>query len=267
MSFEHLLRRDRDKRSPESSQRKREQAREIEQWRAAQVAQAAKGARVRVKPEDVRKAKAENEKREEELRRALNGVEEVGMQSTRRLDDTYYAILEKATTLRSVVANLQQLSEEGRKMHRHFEEDAQELERMTSETLDGFGDFQQQEKAIGELVEKLKGSKTETDALNKRLENARNRVEAYEHRENEKQSNRRKQWHATWGALAGLLVLVIAIISLKSHRSATSHLDGMNKPRMVDWADQAASAAEVLSSKLRPSPSEDPYLKELFEEL
>lgn len=269
ISFEHLLRR--EKKSPDSSRRgsgSQQQQREINEWRAQQQAHAEEEARRRVEPEDVEKAKAENAKREEELRQSLKSAEDLGMRSTRQLDDTYYAILEKASILRSTVASLQQLAEESRKMHKHFRDDSETLEEETKQNIDAFGNFDEQEKTITELVDKLKGSKGETDKLNERLEAARNRIEAFEKREHAKQAKRRKQWQATWGTLVGVLVLVLAILILKHHRYAAQRLDGVGKT-LVSVGDMAEDAASRLPTMLKPapSPSEDPYLRKLFDEL
>lgn len=269
ISFDSFLRR--DKKSPDSSRRGsagQQQQRELNEWRAKQQAQAEKEARRSVRPEHVEKAKALNARREEELRQSLKEVEEVGMSSTRQLDDTYYAVLEKASILRSTVASLQQLAEEAKRMHTHFQEDAETLERETRENIEGFGNFDEQEKTINELVGKLKGSKSDTDKLNERLEAARNRIEAYEKRENAKRSKRRKQWNATWGTLVGVLVLLVAVLLLKHHRHVAYQLDGVGT-RLAQAGDVVESAASHLPAKLRPtpSPSEDPYLRKLFDEL
>lgn len=157
-------------------------------------------AQKQVRPEDVDKAKKENERREEELRTSLKNVEDIGMNSTRQLDETYYAILEKASNLHATVASLQQLANESKAMHTSFEEDTSNLEKETKENLDSFGNFDQQEKAINDLVSKLQASKGTTDNLNDRLESARLRVEAYEASENAKQSKRRTRLRITYGS-------------------------------------------------------------------
>ena len=81
------------------------------------------------------------------------------MSSTRQLDDTYYAILEKASILRSTVASLQQIADESRKMHSNFQEDTSKLEQDTKQNLESFGNFEQQEKTINDLVNKLQASR------------------------------------------------------------------------------------------------------------
>lgn len=266
ISFDHLLRR--DKKSPDSSRRgsgsQQQHQRDVNEWRERQ-AQAEREERLRVKPEDVEKARLANVKREEELRQSLKSVEEVGMSSTRQLDDTYYAILEKASILRSTVVSLQQLAEESRRMHQHFGEDTEQLEKETRQNLESFGSFEQQEQAIDDLVSKLNDSKGETDKLNERLTAARNRVEAYERRDNAKQVKRKKRWQATWGTLLGISVLVMALMLLRNYRQVTRNLGGVGE----HLARAGDIAHDVLPSGLRPpaKPSEDPYLSKLFDDL
>lgn len=81
VTFDSILRRG-DKRSPDSSRRGSGNP-QNQDWDFAQ--QQAEAERRRVKPEDVRKLRSENEKREKELLAALKKVEQLGMQSTRQL--------------------------------------------------------------------------------------------------------------------------------------------------------------------------------------
>ncbi|KAK0255687.1 hypothetical protein LTS09_009357 [Friedmanniomyces endolithicus] len=262
ISFEHLLRR--DKKTPDSSQggSATPQQRDEAERRAQQQAQveAERAARRRVTPQHVAKAKADNAKREEELRRSLKQVEELGMSSTRQLDDTHYAILEKAAILRSTVASLQQLAEESKRMRAQFEGDATKVEEDTAGTLAGLKNFDEQERTINELVEKLQKSKRDTAELNARLESARERVAAFERRQKEKWSKRRKQWQASWGALVGVLVLVIAVLVFKHRRRLVLEFDLTG-----GLAEGVAAIRSLPVLQAKASPSQDPYLHRLFD--
>jgi chromosome segregation ATPase len=205
-------------------------------------------------------------KREEDLRESLKGVEEVGMSSTRQLDDTYYAILEKVSILRSTVASLQQLAEESRRMHASFLEDTSKLEKDTKRNMQSFGNFNQQEKSINHLVSKLESSRGRTNELNDRLESARLRVEAHEERENEKSARRRTQLNITWVALLGIALLVVALVVARNRRKVGKQLNVVGE-HLVGLGDVVEDIVAPLSSRLRPSPSEDPYLRKLFDEL
>lgn len=224
-----------------------------------------KEARIRrrdIRPEDVDKVRKENDRREEQLRESLKSVEEVGMSSTRQLDDTYYAILEKASILRSTVASIQQLADESRKMHSSFQDDTAKIERETEQNLDSYGNFNQQEKRINELVTHLQGLRDTTNKLNDRLESARLRVEAFEQQEKAREAKRRIRWHILWVSVVAVFGLVIAIL-LAKNRKAVGRQVGSVTEHLVKLGD----IAEDVVMPLRASPTEDPYLKKLFDEL
>ena len=263
ITFEHLLRR--DKKSPDSSRRGSSIPQQQQVDGAGSVPQADVPKKL-ARPEDVTKLKKENEKREEQLRASLKSVEEMSMSSTRQLDDTYYAILEKASILRSTVASLRQLADESRRMHASFEEDTSKLDRDTQRNLSSYGNFQQQEKTINELVTKLSDSKGRTNKLNDRLESARLRVEAFEKREDAKLAKRRVRWNIMWGTLVAVVVLVIAILLARNRRRVGRQLDTVGE-HLVKLGDIAEDVMLPIHSKLRPSPSEDPYLRKLFDGL
>lgn len=267
ISFDNLLRR--DKKSPEenrsgSTNQRVHQARQdnATNWEEQRAVQARKRD---VKAEDVKRAREQNEQREEELRESLKGVEEAAMSSTRQLDDTYYSILERASILRSTVASLQQLAEESRRMHLSFNDDSNKLVEDTKRNLNSFGNFDGQEKTINNLVSQLKNSKEKTNKLNDRLEAARNRIEAYEKREREKQQKRRKNWWIVWGILIAFFALILGVWTVK-HRSTV----GTRIHHVAKILDEFGNdIASPITAVLKPtaSPSENPYLNRLFDEL
>ena len=220
-----------------------------------------------IRPEDVDKARKENARREEQLRESLKNVEEVGMSSTRQLDDTYYAILEKASILRSTVASIQQLADESRKMHASFQEDTAKIERETKQNLTSYGNFEQQEKRINKLVSHLQDSRGRTNKLNDRLESARLRVEAFEQQEDARQAKRRVRLHVLWTTTLAVFVLIMAIVLAKNRRAVGRQVGSVTE-QLVKLGDIAEDVVVMpLSSMLRARPSEDPYLKKLFDEL
>ena len=260
ISFDHLLRRDK-KYSPDSSREASGTAAQLQ----ADGMQEREEERI-IRPEDVAKAKRENTDREEQLRADLKGVEEVGMSSTRQLDDTYYAILEKTSLLRSTVASLQRLADESKRMHSSFKEDAAKLEKETQQSVNSFGNFSPQEKTINDLVDNLQGSKDRTDGLNNRLESARLRVEAFEQRETAKLAKRRTRWRITWGTLLGVVALIFAILLARNRRRVGLQLDTVGQ-QLARIGDEMEDVAAPLSSRFRPSSTVDPYLRHLFDDL
>ncbi|KAK4560791.1 hypothetical protein LTR86_005370 [Recurvomyces mirabilis] len=221
---------------------------------------------VRVTAADVARAKTQNLARGEELRNSLKQVEELGMSSTRRLDDTYYSILEKASVLRSTVAGLKRLVEGARAMHKQFDEDTAELETGTKETLDGFGGFEPQEEGIQRLVERLRRSKERTEELDRRLEGARGRVEVFERRDQEGREQRRQRWRVGWGCLVGVVVLVFVVLILRNRTVLLGEFEGVGLT-VGEVMGRVGEEVGGLPARARASPSEDPYLRKLFDEL
>lgn len=264
ISFDTLLRR--DKKSPDSGQRESANQRAPQVQQDDAITWAEQHARKRhVKPADVKRVREQNERREDELRESLKSVEETAMSSTRQLDDTYYSILEKASILRSTVASLQQLAEESRRMHASFNNDTNKLVEETKRNLSSFGNFDGQEKTINGLVTQLKNSKDKTNKLNDRLEAARNRIEAYEKREKEKQKKRRKNWWIIWGVLMAFLVLIFGVWTARHRSTVGTRIHHVAKV-LDEFGNEIASP---ITAALKPtaSPSEDPYLNRLFDEL
>ncbi|KAF2173232.1 hypothetical protein M409DRAFT_17178 [Zasmidium cellare ATCC 36951] len=267
ISFDTLLRR--DKKSPDLSSRggtndrpHQPQQDNAANWAAQHAIQTPKR---KVRPIDVKRVRDQNEQREEELRESLKTVEEAAMSSTRQLDDTYYSILEKASILRSTVASLSQLTDESRRLHASFTTDTSQLVSETKRNLNAFGNFAGQESTINTLVAHLKSSKDHTNALNARLEAARNRIEAYEKREKEKQKKRRKNWWIVWGVLLGFVMLVLGVWTAKHRSTVGTRIHHVAKV-LDEFGNEIASP---ITAVLRPtsSPRENVALNRLFDEL
>nr|OQO21673.1 hypothetical protein B0A51_10547 [Rachicladosporium sp. CCFEE 5018] len=265
-SFDNILRRDR-KRSPEPSSRNGSgnAAQQVQPaWDMAQAQ--AEAERKRVKPEDVLRAKKANVKRQTELRCSLAKVEELGMRSTRELDDTYYSILEKAEVMRNTINEMQRLAEESKESREKFEKDAEVLHGDVGKTLEGYVEFKPQQKRVDRLVERLQNAKSSTEVLNERLEAARGRVETYEKRYHQRQALRRKQWGITSGSVVAVIALIIALLIAKNRGRVELQLDDLGR-KLVHLGEVVEGAAGSVVAVIRPTHTEDPYLQEMFKEV
>jgi len=131
--------------------------------------------------------------------------------ATRRLDDTYYALLERLGTLRSTVSALQKLYngiEHGRK---EFEGQTKELGSRTKGQLDEFGGFQAQGREIDGLVARLEKGRMKAKEVEKRLEGIRGRLEKWDERERENTKVRKRRWGIFWTVIGLLVGLLLAI--------------------------------------------------------
>lgn len=113
-----------------------------------------------------------------ELRAALQSLSDQSLKISRRLDDTYYSVLEKVSVLQQTIGTLHELSGLTRELHQNFEADTTELVEDVTGQVEAFDNFEtQQEQVIG-LEERIKAGKEKADALTARLEQAKEHVDA-----------------------------------------------------------------------------------------
>lgn len=113
-----------------------------------------------------------------DLRTALKSLSDQSLKTSRRLDDTYYSILEKVSVLRHTIGSLQELSGLTKELHENFESDTKELVEDVRGQFDGFDNFDTQQQQIVSLEDRIQVGKTKADSLTERLAKAKERVDA-----------------------------------------------------------------------------------------
>jgi DNA repair ATPase RecN len=113
-----------------------------------------------------------------ELRTALHKLAEQSLKTSRRLDDTYYSILEKVSSLRQTIGNLQELSGLTKELHETFQSDTKELAEDIHGQFEVFSEFEPQQEQVTALEERIRVGKEKAETLTTRLEEVKNKVDA-----------------------------------------------------------------------------------------
>lgn len=96
-----------------------------------------------------------------DIRSTLASLLQTSLRSTRRLDDTYYSILSHVSSLRTTIANLQDLSSLTRTLNESLEADTAELsESITKQTTAFATTFDSQAQRIEDLEERVSAART-----------------------------------------------------------------------------------------------------------
>ncbi|KAI9847202.1 MAG: hypothetical protein M1837_003066 [Sclerophora amabilis] len=140
--------------------------------------------------------------RTKELCSSLSNLNDVSNSTTRRLDDVYYSILEKLSTLHSTVSSLQDLTRLSHQLHENFEGEARVAESEVQDEIDGFGSFDTQQTKIRRLQGRVYEGKEKVEILGHRLEKVRSRVEKWEQKESEWQIKTTSQYRPDLGGLS-----------------------------------------------------------------
>ncbi|KAF1944062.1 hypothetical protein EJ02DRAFT_442808 [Clathrospora elynae] len=168
--------------------------------------------RRRLRPEDVELEGKRVATRERDLRTALQSLSDQSLKTSRRLDDTYYSILEKVSGLRQTIGTIQELSSLTRELHDNFESDTTELIEDVSGQVDAFDGFKTQQEHVTGLEERIKAGKEKADTLTARLAQAKERVDARAKSEALWQAKNTQRMRIFWGTLGSIVAVIVAVI-------------------------------------------------------
>jgi hypothetical protein len=206
--------------------------------------------------------------------------------TTRRLDNTYYSVLEKLSLLNNTIASLKELATLTRELNDEFTNESHQVVEEIETQLHGFDNFQVQEQKIVELEQRIEAGRQKTQFLGHRVEAVKDRIERWEKIEGEWQQRTRKTLKILWAVTAFIFVLIVGLVAFQYTPSRTQGpgvLRGFNmsnftvnisdiehKLGLVDETLRLKRSGNDGLDKLRQTPEEeiedDPRLK-AFDEL
>ncbi|KAL4733946.1 hypothetical protein BDV11DRAFT_199187 [Aspergillus similis] len=163
--------------------------------------------------DDLQRVRDQRSRGEQYLRSALFAVGTLATDITRRLDYTYYGLLEKIAALTMTIVSLQELSDTTSKLFDDFQQETTGLEQDIRKQIGDLHEFQPQVQKIEALEERMRASKTRAKALGNRLDAMRSEIERWDKREMEWQMRTNKRLRIFWGIITSvILAAMIAII-------------------------------------------------------
>ncbi|PYH84712.1 hypothetical protein BO82DRAFT_259192, partial [Aspergillus uvarum CBS 121591] len=162
--------------------------------------------------EDLEQVKSRRKYGEEYLRSALSLIGTLATDITRRLDYTYYNLLEKVAALNATVSSFQELLNSTSSLFADFQRETSSLDQEIRKQIGELQEFQPQLRRIEALEDRMKTGRTKAQELNDRLENMRNEIDHWEKKEMEWQDRVNRRLRMFWAfAAAGVLAVLLAI--------------------------------------------------------
>ncbi|KAJ5129183.1 uncharacterized protein N7515_005222 [Penicillium bovifimosum] len=184
--------------------------------------------------DDLEKVRKRRKLGEEYLRSALASIGTLATDVTRRLDYTYYNLLEKVTAVNSTISSFQELSDSASTLLNDFERETAGLDQDIRKQLDDLKGFESQIQRADVLQQRMKAGRQRVEELGKRLESVRHEIDSWEQRETEWQTRTSRRLRIFWGIVAStLLVLLFALViqnwpQLRSSHAGMSGLTASN---------------------------------------
>jgi len=162
------------------------------------------------------------------LKKSLADLGAFSNATTRRLDDTYYSVLEKLGMLQHTIVALKELAGMSQETGRQFERESEEIVGEVTSQINAFGGFEEQERRIQALTARIHGGRDRVSALSERIDVVRERIEAWERADREWQERTRRRLKAIWVVtsvlLAVLLVLLVAAQYIPANAEVASRI-------------------------------------------
>ncbi|KAJ5587959.1 uncharacterized protein N7459_003724 [Penicillium hispanicum] len=191
--------------------------------------------------EDLEQVKKRRKQGEEYLRSALSSIGTLATDLTRRLDYTYYNLLEKVTALNSTIGSFQELSDSASVLLNDFERETAGLDQETRKQINDLKGFEPQIQKADALEARMKVGRKRVEGLGTRLESVRREIDSWEKREFEWQSRVSRRLRIFWAVVtSALLVLVLALVL--QHWPALS-LPSENLPPLTETLNRSSPGA------------------------
>ncbi|EAA64096.1 hypothetical protein AN8882.2 [Aspergillus nidulans FGSC A4] len=197
--------------------------------------------------DDLQRVRDLRSRGEQYLRSALSAVGTLATDITRRLDYTYYGLLEKIAALTMTIVSLQELSDTTSKLFDDFQQETTGLEHDIRKQIGDLHEFQPQVQRIEALEERMRASKTRAKALSNRLDAMRSEIERWDKREMEWQMRTNQRLRIFWGIITSVILAALVFIILQHWPSEETSSGFKALPR---------------SLKLTNNPSHIPHPKE-----
>jgi hypothetical protein len=168
-----------------------------------------------VTPETIAHERRLRQKRQEHVSTALNALSRDAHTATRKLDDTYYALLQKVGLLKATIASFQDLHSCLDDTTKDFATRSDTLVKDITAQIDAFQNMSQQDESIDKLVKRLHKAKERAESFESRLESCRLRLERWEKKEQEKNKRNNRTWAVALTSLTAFIILILAIILWK----------------------------------------------------
>ncbi|CZS89164.1 uncharacterized protein RCO7_04713 [Rhynchosporium graminicola] len=168
-----------------------------------------------IKEGEVREERERGILRAIELRNALTTLQTHSNVTTRRLDATYYSVLEKLSVLQSTIFSLKELAFLTRSLNTTFSVEAQEVVDDVTGQINGFDGFKEQERRVRDLMERVKMGKERIEICSGRVRRVGERVEGWEEREQEWQDRTRRRLTVLWVGFSAIFAVIVVVIAVQ----------------------------------------------------
>lgn len=202
--------------------------------------------------------------------------------TTQRLDDTYYAVLEKLSMLQSTLGALRELAGMSQELNESFKAESEGLVAELEQQTSSFDQLDDQQQRIQELQGRIHTGRDKVEALSKRVDVVRERIENWERADLDWQERTRRRLKVIW-IITSIVVFSMVLLFFGAQYAPSSEDistftnlatgTSLGKPdsswvasnQSQSVADTVDDVREALHKRAGDGPAEDVVLRALDE--
>ncbi|KAI9681129.1 MAG: hypothetical protein M1817_002411 [Caeruleum heppii] len=165
-----------------------------------------------VTKEALQREKQQRAIRDEELRNSLSSLNDLSNTATCRLDETYYSVLEKLSSLQATISSLHDLSALAHTLQADFDAEAHDLETDVQGQIEDLSGFDTQQNKVEKLEERVMAGRRKTRDLGTRLDVVMRKVEGWERKEGEWQAKTSRRLRIFWSVVSVSILTFVALL-------------------------------------------------------
>ncbi|KAK2591838.1 hypothetical protein QQS21_010477 [Conoideocrella luteorostrata] len=189
------------------------------------------------------------------LKQSLADLNSFSTTMTKRLDDTYFSVLERMSTLQHTVMALKDLAHNSHDTCETFDKDSRDLESDIIRQLSAAGHFEGQQRRMSTLRKRIYAARDTISTLALRVDVVQKRVERWEQADKRWQEKTRKRLKIIWSVGTIVALIVVAFVIGMNYASGDRELSvdwkaGMS-PNIPPWLNTSARRNETMEESGR----------------
>ncbi|KAI1118943.1 hypothetical protein F5Y14DRAFT_398239 [Nemania sp. NC0429] len=143
------------------------------------------------------------------LQKSLVELDTFSNATIARLDETYSSVLDRLSSLQSTIVSMKELAAVSQELTESFTSESQTLISDIESQLSAYDQSADQKKRIQDLQARIRAGRDKVQALSKRVDVVRGRVESWEKADKEWQERTRRRLKVIWIFISVLLLILV----------------------------------------------------------
>jgi chromosome segregation ATPase len=220
-----------------------------------------------VPEEELRQEKIKAASRASGLKKSLVELNDFSNATMRRLDDSYYSVLEKVGMLQNTILAMKELAGMATETDRQFKQESEDLVKDISGQLDALGGFEEQAERIETLTRRIHNGRDKVKALGERVEAVREKIERWETADREWQERTRRRLKAIWVFTSVLVLVVVMLVIVAQYVSVGGEATAGHYPGMEESSGRGNSKGFLAEALNRSTQHPIDETLRVFDEL